>query len=144
MKPGAIPFLPPARLSTTASATGKATEARLRAVLDAALDAVIGMGVDDVITYWNPRAEAIFGWTRTEALGRRVGDLIIPERYREAHRRGLKHFMATGEGPVLNRQEGKEKDVGSATRLIDGTGANFLTFFGCQPVQQHDRAIRVR
>src|SRR5882762_7217253 len=43
---------------------------RLRAVLDAALDAVIGMDVDDVITYWNPRAEAIFGWRREEALGR--------------------------------------------------------------------------
>jgi two-component system, cell cycle sensor histidine kinase and response regulator CckA len=77
---------------------------RLRAVLDAALDAVIGMDADDVITYWNPRAEAIFGWGREEALGRRLRDLIIPERYREGHRRGLARFLATGEGPVLDRR----------------------------------------
>jgi PAS domain S-box-containing protein len=94
----------PARLFTTALARENASEARLRAVLDAALDAVIAMDVDDVITYWNPRAEAIFGWGRDEALGKRVADLIVPERHREAHRRGLKHFMATGEGPVLGRR----------------------------------------
>ena len=90
------------------------SEARLRAVLDAALDAVIGMDVDDVITYWNPRAEAIFGWGREEALGRRLGDLIIPERYREAHSRGLARFLATGEGPVLDR--------GSSCRVCAATG----------------------
>ena len=82
----------------------RGSEGRLRAVLDAALDAVIGMDVDDVITYWNPRAEAIFGWRREEALGRSLRDLVIPERYREAHSRGLARFLATGEGPVLDRR----------------------------------------
>ena len=79
-------------------------EGRMRAVLDAALDAVIGMDATDVITYWNPRAEAIFGWRREEALGKVLRDLIIPERYREAHSRGLAHFLATGQGPVLDRR----------------------------------------
>ena len=85
----------------------------LRAVLDAALDAVIGMDADGVITYWNPRAEAIFGWGREEALGRRLSDLVIPERYREAHSRGLARFLATGEGPVLGQRielEGLRRD----------------------------------
>ena len=80
------------------------SEGRLRAVLDAALDAVVAMDAGDAITYWNPRAEAIFGWTREEALGRMLSELIIPERYRDAHRRGLAHFLATGVGPVLDRR----------------------------------------
>ncbi len=80
------------------------SEARLRAVLDSALDAFVGMDVHGLITDWNPRSEAIFGWTRAEALGRNLAETIIPPQYREAHRRGLQHFLATGEGPVLNRR----------------------------------------
>ena len=90
-----------------------ASEGRLRAILDAALDAVIGMDADGAITYWNPRAEAIFGWGHEEALGRRLADLVIPERYREAHSRGLARFLATGEGPVLDKRiemEGLRRD----------------------------------
>jgi PAS domain S-box-containing protein len=125
------------RLAAAVFGRHRATEGRLRAVLDAALDAVIGMDADDVITYWNPRAEAIFGWARSEALGKRVGDLIIPPRYREAHRRGLKHFMATGEGPVLNRRielqglrrDGTEFPVElSITALKEGETYSFSAF----------------
>jgi PAS domain S-box-containing protein len=82
----------------------RVSEGRLRAVLDAALDAVIGMDAEEVITYWNPRAEAIFGWRREEAFGKRLRDLIIPERYREGHSRGLARFLTSGEGPILNRR----------------------------------------
>src|SRR5678816_3642918 len=80
------------------------SEQRLRAILDAALDAVIGIDAFDHITFWNPRAEAIFGWTREEAVGRKLRDLIIPERYREAHTRGMARFLGTGVGPVLDRR----------------------------------------
>ena len=44
----------------------------------------------------------IFGWSRSEALGRRMSETIIPIRYRSAHERGLQQFFQTGEGPVLN------------------------------------------
>ena len=80
------------------------SEARLRAIIDTALDALIGMNAKGMITEWNPRAEVIFGWRRWEAIGQNLADLIIPPRYREAHERGLRHFMDTGEGPVLNRR----------------------------------------
>src|SRR6267143_6251370 len=79
------------------------SEARLRAIIDTALDALIGINAQGIIIDWNPRAEVIFGWARGEALGQKLADLIIPSRYREAHERGLQHFLRTGEGLALNR-----------------------------------------
>jgi PAS domain S-box-containing protein len=78
--------------------------ANTRAILDMALDAVIGMDEHGVITNWNPRAEVIFGWTAGEAVGKKLSEVVIPPQYREAHIRGLRHFLATGQGPVLNRR----------------------------------------
>lgn len=77
---------------------------RLGSIFDSALDAVVTMGADGVITDWNPMAETIFGWPRSEAVGRLVSETIIPHRYRGAHKSGLRHFLATGEGPVLNKR----------------------------------------
>ena len=79
------------------------SEARVRAVVDSALSAVVVIDAQGKITDWNVRAERMFGWTHAEALGRELAETIIPPRYREAHRGGMKHFLASGEGPVLNR-----------------------------------------
>ncbi|CAK9003865.1 Hybrid signal transduction histidine kinase J, partial [Durusdinium trenchii] len=48
-------------------------------------------------------ATELLGWTDSDAVGRTVGSLIIPERDRDAHWTGLKHFRVTGDGPVINR-----------------------------------------
>ncbi len=77
--------------------------AGLQTVLDTALDAVIVMNEDGCVVGWNGNAERTFGWTAEEAIGKRLSDLIIPDRYREGHERGRVHFLATGEGPVLDR-----------------------------------------
>jgi diguanylate cyclase (GGDEF)-like protein/PAS domain S-box-containing protein len=77
---------------------------RLRSIFDSALDAVVTMDAGGKITDWNPMAETIFGWSRSEVIGRLISETIIPERYRDAHRRGLQHFLKTGEGPALNRR----------------------------------------
>jgi PAS domain S-box-containing protein len=79
------------------------SESRVRAVLDSALSAVIVMSEQGRIIDWNSRAESLFGWTRTEVLGRALSDTIIPLQHREEHLRGLRHFLATGEAPVFNR-----------------------------------------
>lgn len=76
---------------------------RLRQIIAGSHDAFISISQDGLIDEWNPKAEQMFGWERAEALGRRLSDLIIPERFREAHERGLAHYLATGEGPVLQR-----------------------------------------
>jgi PAS domain S-box-containing protein len=75
--------------------------AGINAVLKTALDGVIVMDTSGVVRGWNDRAERKFGFTAAEAEGRRMSELIIPERYREAHESGLARFLATGVGPVL-------------------------------------------
>jgi PAS domain S-box-containing protein len=80
------------------------TEERTRLIIDTALDAVVTMDASGMITSWNKQAETIFGWNSTEAIGRRMSELIIPFPQRTAHERGLRHFLATGEGPLLSRR----------------------------------------
>jgi len=75
-----------------------------RAVLETAHDAFVAIDAAGTIRDWNPQAEAVFGWTRAEALGRSLAELVIPLEMRAAHRRGLERFLATGQGRALNRR----------------------------------------
>src|SRR5208337_2341310 len=76
----------------------------LRLVLETALDAVVVMRDDGIVADWNDQAVNVFGWTHEEADGRAMADLIIPERYREAHKNGLKRYLSSGEATVLGRR----------------------------------------
>ncbi len=80
------------------------SEARLRAVIDSALDAVVTTDADSVITGWSAHAETMFGWSAGEALGRTLSETIIPARYHEAHQAGVRRYLQTGEGPILNQR----------------------------------------
>ncbi|HZR00520.1 MAG TPA: response regulator [Chloroflexota bacterium] len=80
------------------------SEERARLIVEGALDAVISMDADGRIIGWNRQAEAIFGWPRSEALGRRVSETIIPPRDRAAHESGVRRFLTTGERSILNRR----------------------------------------
>ncbi len=73
-------------------------------VIETALDAFIEMDSDGLITGWNAQAETTFGWSRSEAIGKTLSQMIIPHRYREAHKQGLRRFLATGAGPVMNKR----------------------------------------
>ncbi|MCM2351093.1 MAG: PAS domain-containing sensor histidine kinase [Bacteriovoracaceae bacterium] len=73
-------------------------------VLENALDAVVVMDAKGNIVAWNRHAEVIFGWKKSEAIGRRMSETIIPHKYREAHEKGLTKFLKTGEGPVINNR----------------------------------------
>jgi PAS domain S-box-containing protein len=79
-------------------------EAKARGLIDSALDAVLSMDEGGRITEWNAQAETMLGWPREQALGRTLSELLIPPQYRHAHERGLQRFLASGEGPLLNRR----------------------------------------
>ena len=113
-----------------AEAQLRQSEARKAAILETALDCIIAIDHDSHITEWNPAAEKTFGWTREEALGQHLPELIIPPALREAHYNGLKHYLASGEGPVLGqrievpalRKDGREITIELAITRIAGEG----------------------
>ncbi|HET6243452.1 MAG: PAS domain S-box protein [Bacteroidetes bacterium] len=97
----------------------KENEEKIQIIFQNAPDAVIVINEQGKIIKWNPKAEILFGWTEKEVMNKTLSETIIPERYREAHNRGLKHFFKTGEGPVLHKtieieainRQNKEFDV---------------------------------
>jgi PAS domain S-box-containing protein len=112
-------------------------EQRTRSIIETANDAVVGMDASGLITDWNRAAEATFGWSREEAIGRVLAETVIPERYREAHRMGFERYLATGEGPVLNdrielealHREGHEFPVElTISPLHVGESTTFIAF----------------
>ena len=75
-----------------------------RGIIDTALDAFVQMKEDGTISDWNSQAEHIFGWSRSEALGKHLGDLIVPEERRDAHKAGLERYLRTGHRKILGRR----------------------------------------
>lgn len=78
----------------------KQAEQKFRSVTESAIDAIIS--ADDVgkIISWNKAATNILGYTEEEVVGQCL-ELIIPERFHEAHRNGMARFTKTGEGHVI-------------------------------------------
>jgi len=79
-------------------------EALNRAILESALDCIITMDASGRVREFNPAAERVFGFSRAEAVGKELAELIIPSRMRKQHRRGLAHYLKTGEGPLLGKR----------------------------------------
>ncbi|GAP36615.1 PAS domain S-box protein [Piscinibacter sakaiensis] len=82
----------------------RASEEMLRVIVEDALDAAVRIDAEGCVIGWNAQAERTFGWSAAEAAGRSLSALIVPERHRDAHERGRRHFLATGHGPALNRR----------------------------------------
>jgi len=80
------------------------SESLKSAILESSLDGLVTIDHQGKIVEFNPAAEAMFGISRERALGQSMAELIIPPRLREAHHRGLAHYLATGEGPVLGKR----------------------------------------
>lgn len=79
-------------------------EQELRMVLDGAADAYIAVDKAGVICDWNRKAERLFGWPRSEAVGRRLEETIIPSRDREAHKAGMAQYAQTGATHIIGRR----------------------------------------
>jgi two-component system sensor histidine kinase/response regulator len=84
--------------------TASANEAVAKATLSACLDGIVTVNVNDEIVEYSSQAEQIFGWTREEAMGSSMAKMLIPEEMREAHAKGMSHYLATGEGPALGQR----------------------------------------
>ena len=80
------------------------SQERNRAIVETALDALVTIDAAGVVTDWNGQASTIFGWTREQALGQRLSELIIPAPDREGHEQGLRQYLASGDAHFLNRR----------------------------------------
>jgi PAS domain S-box-containing protein len=75
-----------------------------RAVLDTAYDAFVSFDDRGCVTAWNTQAEAIFGWTAVEAMGRELGQLVVPTGDRDWYRNNVAKFLRGEESDLLNRR----------------------------------------
>ncbi|WP_075795232.1 sensor domain-containing protein [Massilia putida] len=91
-------------MSKTNRQAASANGGLIDVIIETSHDAFIGMDAHGCITHWNAQAEAIFGWKRTEAVGHKLGDLIVPPHLRAAHSEGMERYLATGAEKVLNRR----------------------------------------
>jgi PAS domain S-box-containing protein len=103
---------------TAALAALQESEARLGAILDATPDATVIADPGWRILRVNAAAEQLFGYAREELLGQSV-DLLVPERFREAHVRGRSRYLAAPRPQAMGsdldlyarRQDGSEAPV---------------------------------
>ncbi|HEX8311353.1 MAG TPA: PAS domain S-box protein, partial [Chthoniobacteraceae bacterium] len=82
----------------------RASEERLRTTIDSALEGIITMDAAGIVLEFNPAAETMFGYSRAEAVGHELAELIIPPPLRDRQRAGLARHQTTGAGTILNRR----------------------------------------
>ncbi|MBB3211410.1 diguanylate cyclase (GGDEF)-like protein/PAS domain S-box-containing protein [Herbaspirillum sp. Sphag1AN] len=113
------------------------SENELRAILHNANDAFIAMDQNGVVQEWNRQAEILLGWSREEALGRELAEMIVPPEQRDLHRAGMKQYLATGEGLLMNtrvemqaiRRDGDELPVEMTLGYVEvRSGCLFIAF----------------
>ena len=83
-----------------AQAILRANEARYRALTDSANDAIVTADCHGDILHWNPSAEAIFGYSPSEAIGMAL-DTLMPPRFREHHGKGFARWLTGSASSVL-------------------------------------------
>ena len=94
----------------------RVSETKMRAITDAAQDAILIMDPKGLVSYWNPAAERILGHLNSEAIGKNLHSLIMPQQYFEAQHAAYPLFQKTGQGPAIGktldlkakRKDGKE------------------------------------
>lgn len=95
----------------------RASQELTRQIIEKAIDPFIAIDQDGKVTDWNTQAEKTFGWSRAEAMGRTLAELIIPPSRSESREESLEAFRTTRGGILLHQR--KELTV------IDKSGREF-------------------
>lgn len=82
----------------------RASEALKTAILNSSLESVVTMDGAGRVLDFNRAAEVTFGYSRSQAIGEELAELIIPPPFREGHRNALERYRVTGEGRMLDRR----------------------------------------
>ena len=110
------------------------SEARKTAILESALDAIVALDSEGRILDFNPAAERLFGYRRSNVLGNFLSDLIIPASLRDDHRRELERHLRTGQSSI----------VGQRTEMpaLRADGSEIQTEFTVAPSTGEDPGVR--
>jgi two-component system CheB/CheR fusion protein len=106
------------------------SEKRLRTVTDAANDAILMMDSRGAISYWNPAAGTLLGYSHAEAIGKNLHELLVPDRYLESIRKAFPEFVRTGRGNAVGktlefaarRKDGQEIEVALSLSAVSLNG----------------------
>ncbi len=106
-------------------------------ILNASLDAIICIDGYGAITFWNLPAERLLGWRENEILGKNLADVIIPEPFRELHKKGYRRHLMNEQAQVLNNfsevlvlnRAGQEIPAALATVSLRYPDGNFFCVF---------------
>ena len=120
---------------TRTEAALRVSEALKSAILETALDCIVTINHEGRVLDFNPAAEKTFGYTRDEAAGREMADLIIPPELRDRHRAGLARAVGTGRDTIVGqrieitamRKGGERFPVELAITRISGHGPPIFT-----------------
>ena len=78
------------------------SETRKSAILDASLSGIVSCDSQGCVTEFNPAAERMFGFTRSEALGCNIAELFIPKGMVATHKQGFARYLRTGDSRILD------------------------------------------
>ena len=106
------------------------SEERNRLIMNSSLNAIITIDKKGLISFWNSRAEQMFGWKNSEVIGQPLHDTIIPNVHKANHVKGMDHYIKTGEGPVLNKN--------LELPAINRNGTEFPIEISIIPIQQNN------
>jgi len=82
----------------------KESEERFELITESAFDPIIMMDQKGIISLWNKSAEKVYGFTKSEALGKSLHHLILPlNKYDVNHSEKLRNFSKTGQSPVVGQ-----------------------------------------
>ena len=115
----------------------RASEKRKTAILETALDCIITIDRDGVVLEFNPAAERTFGYTREQAVGRKMLELIIAKELRERHARDVEDYLSRAGQPQFERRfettamraNGLEFPIELAVVRINMDGSDLFTVF---------------
>jgi PAS domain S-box-containing protein len=105
----------------------------LAAIIDTALDAIITIDHEGKVMEFNPAAERMFGYRRSDVIGKKMAELIVPVRLRERHYASLAQYLATGKATILNQR------VEMTALRADGT--EFPVELAITPLPSDDRPM---
>ena len=80
----------------------EASEERFRSVVQTANDTIISVDSRGNIVFWNKSAEIIFGYSADEVISKPL-TFIMPERFREAHQKGMNRLVSTGKSKMAGK-----------------------------------------